>query len=125
MPGVFGSVGPDATAEIRQVSCIQSSIVNSALSIHSFLGDIISFVCFWSFPILLFLIQSCQYLNQVFLFHGVVTITTDFVLFCITFFQILIILITQEKLPTRFLSYCFLSCIVSKMSLTIAHLCSR
>ena len=41
---VLGSVGPDVTAEIRQVSFIQSSIVNSALSIDSFLGDIISFV---------------------------------------------------------------------------------
>ena len=41
---VFGSVGADVTAEIRQVSCIQSSIVNSALSIDSFMGYIISFV---------------------------------------------------------------------------------
>ena len=41
---VLGSVGPDVTAEIRQVSCIQSSIVNSAHSIDSYLGDIISFV---------------------------------------------------------------------------------
>ena len=34
--------GPDVTAEIRQVSWIQSSIVKSALSMDSFLGDNIS-----------------------------------------------------------------------------------
>ena len=47
---VLCSVGPHVTADIRQVSCIQSSIVSSALSIDSFLGDIISLVWLLVFP---------------------------------------------------------------------------
>ena len=47
---VLGSFGPDVTAEIKQVSCIQSSIVRSALSMDSFVGDDNSFVSLLVFP---------------------------------------------------------------------------
>ena len=41
---VLGSVGPDVSAEIKQVSSIQSSIVRYSLSMDSFLGDDFSLV---------------------------------------------------------------------------------
>ena len=47
---VLGSVGPDVTAEIKQVSWIQSSKVKSALSMDSFVGDDISFVSLLVLP---------------------------------------------------------------------------
>ena len=57
---VLGSVGPDVTADIRQVSCIQSTIVSSALSIDSFLGDIISLVWLLVLPNSSFLASIIQ-----------------------------------------------------------------
>ena len=47
---VLGSVGPDVTTDIRQVSWIQSSIFRSALSMDSFVGEDISLVSLQVFP---------------------------------------------------------------------------
>ena len=120
----FGSVGPDVTAEIRQVlvSNLSLSILLFPL-IHFWVTSFLLFD-FWSFPILLSCSNHVNVYTKVLLFHGVIAITTDFVLFCFTFFQGLIILIIWGNPATKFFESSSLFLFCSQMSSAIVHLCS-
>ena len=128
-------IGPDVAAEIREVSCIQSSIVNSALSIDSFLCDTISFVWLLVLPNSSFLAPIISMSIPSFFCSSVLLPSPLFLVSCVSVSFIFssvsfsswvwssssceYIFHQSDSLNRLFFSY-----IPSKMSSTIVYLCS-